>query len=341
MKKFFVILTLFIIIQSVICSQITSDWVEFSGDAHELYLRAETLYKNGFLNEAKDLLIKVIEIDRDFIGAYYLIGKIYKDNNDYAEAMKYFERAITIRQDREKREKAIIEASQPPDIGGKIKTVLELQKEAETVMNQAMLFLEEGDFAGAENYIKYAIELNPNVAEYYFRLADIYLDKNLPEDANLNIRKGLRLEPENVNRQIMLAKLFAGDGEFESAVRTLRTAMDAAKFNSDEMRNLLAEYSGKISNLAKIMIIKREGREVIFNAGFRDGVKRGMEFRSHFTVYRGGAQVKDIATGEYLGITDEEAVGEILVTKVEDKLTYGQITRETAARIRIGDYIKQ
>jgi hypothetical protein len=90
----------------------------------------------------------------------------------------------------------------------------------------------------------------------------------------------------------------------------------------------------------KFMIVRREGDEVIINGGFRNDFKKGMEFTTHLTVYRGGEPVKDIRTGEILGYTDEKVVGEILITRVDEKLTYAKITIENNGKIRIGDYVK-
>ncbi|MGM0607690.1 MAG: tetratricopeptide repeat protein [Candidatus Muiribacteriota bacterium] len=337
-------LTLFIFIFLIIPAQIYSfdeNQVAGNRDPHELFSQAEEAFKEGNFTDAIDFLMEVIEIDRDFVEAYYLLGKVHKERNNYSEAMKFFERAIDARQAIQKREQAISSIDEIPDPDSSLQSVLDKQREAENIINQAIRQIEKGRFFQAENLIKHAIELNPDIAEYYFRLSDVYLDTNQFEQANLNLRKGLTLDENNVGRFILLAELFAKEGQYREALKTIKDALNFNPGENRRLRPLLQNYSSKVDSEPDIMVIRRDGEEIILNAGLTDGIESGLEFRKHFTIYRDGREIKNPETGEILGVSDEEIIGEVLVTKVEDKLTYGRITRETNDRIRIGDYIKK
>ena len=308
-------------------------------DVHELYIQAEDYYKNGKSELAADLLQNIIDIDPRFIEAYYLIGKIYRENNDFEKAMFYFERAVVIKNDIDQNEKNLLELEKNPDIKNKIKDVITAEQEAELLCNQALLYIEDGNFFEAENSLKFAIEKNPNISEYYYRLSDVYMDRGFPDLAVLELKKGLKIKPD-MKRYKMIAELLSESGEYEEAVRILKKGSEDFPEYRVLLRDMISEISKYIKEKSLFVIIKRNGKEVIINSGFRDGMKKGMEFRTHLTLYRGGAEVKDLESGELLGWTDEIVVGEILVTKVDEKLTYGQITIENDNKIRIGDYVK-
>ena len=305
---------------------------------HDMYKKAEEYYRQGMIENSIDVLEKVIQKDPTFISAYYLLGKIYKEINDYDKAMSYFEKCIELRQDLRKREKSL-EESGIPKVKIEMSDVLKKIEEAEDILSQGIRFVEEGDFLSAENSFKYAIDLNPNVAEYYFRLADVYLDRQLDDLAISTLKKGLRIDTINTDRYILLASLYSKSGDDRKAVHLLKTAATDHFKDNLKFRDLIKKYSANIIDRRDYTVIRRDGNEVIINAGFRDGIKRGMEFRTHLTVYRGGTAVKDLNTGEILGQTERKVIGEILITKVEEKLTYGQITIEKEDKIRIGDFI--
>ncbi|MCK9224821.1 MAG: tetratricopeptide repeat protein [Candidatus Muirbacterium halophilum] len=342
MKKFFIIslLYIFFIQLSVFCDigEIVTS-VNIETDIHELYKQAEDYYKNGKIGLAEISLKNIIDIDPRFIEAYYFLGKIYRENNDFEKAMFYFERAVIVRNDILQNEKNLKELEENPDLGSKIKDVISSEQEAELLCNQALIYIEDGNFFEAENSLKYAIEKNPNISEYYYRLSDVYMDRGFPALAAIEIKKGLKIKPD-MKRYKMIAKLLSDAGEYEEAVRILKKGSEDFAEYRPYLRDMIVEISKFIKTKSLFVIIKRNGKEVIINSGFRDGLKKGMEFRSHLTLYRGGSEVKDLESGELLGWTDEIVVGEILITKVDEKLTYGQITIENDNKIRIGDYVK-
>lgn len=71
------------------------------------------------------------------------------------------------------------------------------QKDHFLYYQRGVLYIEKNDLDSAETDFKKAKSLNPNKAEYYAKLAHIYLEKNINK-CKEEIEAGLKIDPENI-----------------------------------------------------------------------------------------------------------------------------------------------
>lgn len=113
------------------------------------YLSAISAMKSGNLDEARDLLLEVINKQPRFANAHVNIGIIFSKNESYAEAENAFNRALIIN---------------PKNI---------------YALNQlGFLYRKQGQFSKAKTSYKRAININPDYAYAHLNLGilyDIYL----------------------------------------------------------------------------------------------------------------------------------------------------------------------
>ena len=64
--------------------------VEMVNDAEKLFNKARDLYLDGDLDEAIQLLLDVISLDKNYAEAYLYLGIIHKIRKESAQATRYF-----------------------------------------------------------------------------------------------------------------------------------------------------------------------------------------------------------------------------------------------------------
>jgi len=102
--------------------------------------------------------------------------------------------------------------------------------------------------AGAASLVR-AIKLNPECAEAYGTLAEVYLRDNKLEVAAPNIAKARELQPEFARWRIVEARLLKRQGKAADAL-TLLAAMDPADQAAPEAVTLMAECYGMLQRPA-------------------------------------------------------------------------------------------
>ncbi len=96
--------------------------------------------------------------------------------------------------------------------------------DASTHMALAKIFNHQGDPNGAIEEYRFAIALNPSLAEAYRGLGAVYLDKHEWENAKLALEVGIRLDPQHSQDFYWLGRALIAQDHFSQASNALATA---------------------------------------------------------------------------------------------------------------------
>jgi len=118
---------------------------------------------------------------------------------------------------------------------------------AEYYYSRANSYLGEGDLSRAKKEYKKSLELNPNQAIVYSKIASINLENNNPEEALLNINKGMEntTEDQKVDFLVLKGNYFIKINEIDKAETSYNDAFDLDNENTAALINQAAILIGK------------------------------------------------------------------------------------------------
>jgi tetratricopeptide (TPR) repeat protein len=201
----------------------TECFTEVSGNAEmdDLKSRAETLLAylagvKGATLEAEGHYEKAIELAPSNYFAHMGLGRLYVDQERYAEAKDCFEKAISQR---------------PEDATLQLQLSLTCDK--------------MDDVECSERAARRAIELEPDSAEGYNTLGYLFAERgiNLEEAVEL-IRKAMEIQPNDPNITDSLGWAYYKMGDFEKAVEALETAVSLIDDTSRVGSSVILEHLG-------------------------------------------------------------------------------------------------
>jgi adenylate cyclase len=217
-------------------------------DAHDSFLRARTLFM-GTLNsqttfeKATNLLMKAIELDPNYSQAYAGLGFAYM--YDYQNRWSpNSERALSLA--KENVDRAI---EKDPD-----------EPLARVIASFTATF--EKDFVRAEAEANRALTLNPNSAEAYGCLGNIYVFSGQPLEAIQMFELAMRLDPAYTQQYLHLlgiANLLAG--KYETAVAVLRQRVLLVP-GTDFSRAILVSALGYLGDLDEARRVWHELKKI-------------------------------------------------------------------------------
>jgi len=160
------------------------------------------LLRQNKLDESKEILNQALEIDDENHDVYFMLGKIYKIKNNLEDAIKCFEWSIDIEP---KFQLAYVELFESlfrlkklNDIDSYIKKAIENFGESTDFYYQiANYYLELEDLTNAKKYLELSINLDINFAPGYETLGNVNLKLKDKESAIKSFKELKRLEPEN------------------------------------------------------------------------------------------------------------------------------------------------
>jgi len=109
-------------------------------------------------------------------------------------------------------------------------------------MQKQSLYLLLGNVNKAAEEIEKLIDAHPENYKYYGILAKLYENNNMPDKAKAIYDKLLKMDPDNVRTQLIIADYYKKIGDEESFENTLTKIFNSKEFNIDEKISLLFPY---------------------------------------------------------------------------------------------------
>lgn len=139
---------------------------------------AYDLYENGQYKKALEICKPLVETDRSYTAAVFLLGRIYFASGSVDSAIVYIEKAIDL--DKHNKEYR--------DAANSIQDFSNMLRDASRAFNIA-------DYEEANSLYEQAIEKNPNFADAYYSLAKVNIRLDNVSKAAENFRKAIELNP--------------------------------------------------------------------------------------------------------------------------------------------------
>lgn len=183
----------------------------------ELIHSAMDEINNSNLDEAAKILLSLHNKDKSNTRTLYLLSLIYKNKNDYNNALQYLKKAANINSDY-------------------LSHYYLLSAESDIKKNNLL--------KAEHNYLK-AIEFNPYETAAYYNLSQLaYAKKDLSSAKNY-LKKTLELEPENFIAANNLAMLLLNEKKYNEAEKLLLNNFNLYPDNELIINNLVKLYLNK------------------------------------------------------------------------------------------------
>jgi len=148
--------------------------------------------------------------------------------------------------------------------------VLETEPDnADVYNNMGVAYSCIADFEHAENCLVKALELDPQLAQAYINLSDLYYKAGDIASAVGTLQKGSYELQDNLTIAHLLARVYIDDQRWEDAIEELDRVLDGEPENYDAYYDLghvlfeLGDYEGAISNFETVTQY-REDSELLF-----------------------------------------------------------------------------
>ena len=179
--------------------------------ALEAYQRGFQLQEDGQIDQAIAAFDEAIQLNPNYIEAYYRRGVSKIDNGDYEGALADF--AIILN----------LDANSPLGFNGR------------GIVNGI-----QGNFEEAIQDFNQAINLNPDYAEAYANRGIVYGNINNIEAALADFSKAIELHPENITNYYYRALAYASLGQTELAIADFRKVLKESE--NEEQRTKAQEF---------------------------------------------------------------------------------------------------
>jgi len=128
-----------------------------------------------------------------------------------------------------------------------------------------------GDYEHAETYLIKAIELDPQLAQAYINLSDMYYKTGNLASAVGTLQRGSYELQDNLAIAHLLARVYIDDQRWEDAIVELERVLDGEPENYDAYYDLghvlfeLGDYEGAISNFENVLEYRQDS-ELLYYA---------------------------------------------------------------------------
>lgn len=187
---------------------------------------------------AKTAFVRSAELDPAFAYAHVRLAQIYYRLEQSSQVADEAKQALRLQPTNAEAHKylALSATMQMQDSGGaaadggKAEDLSDLEAgsntEAKDLNNQGIALAQQNEFGKAEAAYKRAIELDPNVAMYYYNLGNLYTKWRHPQQALAALNKAKALAPRNMAVRQNLGYTMCQFNLFSDAVTEFREMLD-------------------------------------------------------------------------------------------------------------------
>ena len=142
---------------------------------------------------------------------------------------------------------------------------------ADVYNNLAVAYSCVADFEHAENYFVKALELDPQLAQAYINLSDLYYKAGDLASAVGTLQRGSYELQDNLTIAHLLARVYIDDQRWEDAIEELERVLDGEPENYDAYYDLghvmfeLGDYESAISNFENVTEYRQDS-ELLYYA---------------------------------------------------------------------------
>jgi len=196
-------------------------------NARTYYALGEIYYELGNYKKASSNLLITTNMDTSYYGAFYLLGKVYKNTNQLNLAIKSFKKAVELKP----------EFASYLEILGTTLFENKQYKDAEDVLLESINIDEQNPYSffilgniyamiynnpqAAISYYNKAVYLNPDIEDGYLNIGNSYAMMNNWEEAIKSYNKQLLNNPKSVSAYINLSLLYKSIGNLKLSRKIL------------------------------------------------------------------------------------------------------------------------
>lgn len=142
---------------------------------------------------------------------------------------------------------------------------------ADVYNNMAVAYSCIGKFEQAENFFTKAIELDPQLAQAYINLSDLYYKAGDLAAAVGTLQRGSYELQDNLTIAHLLARVYIDDQRWEDAIEELDRVLDGEPENYDAYYDLghvlfeLGDYEGAISNFETVTEYRQDSELLYYS----------------------------------------------------------------------------
>lgn len=173
----------------------------------QLFLTAKELFEKQSLKKSFLILEEVIALNPENSDAYFYMGNIFHIQGQLGKAIKAFNKVIEL--DPNHTDASISLSVIYNDIGK--------YEEAQKIFEKANENVKNKDLGVQDPHINKKFSLK------HFEIAEMYFSYNRYEEALFEYNKAIKLDPENLDIRVKIAKVYSKKGYFSKAFEELRS----------------------------------------------------------------------------------------------------------------------
>ena len=213
------------------------------------------LFQQGYLQQAMESFLEVVAAKPDDPDAYYNLGTLSLQKNDFPAAQTYLERALKLRPNYpEALNNLGMMAAQKGNAEEAIQdfqqSLLLRPSYAVALLNLGNVYRRQRDFPKAEECLNHALEIQPNDPEVNYSVGMLYAQQNRMQLASDFLSKAIDLRPDYPEALNNLGVLFVRAQDYSKAEEKFRTGIRVAP-NYDQSYLNLARLFGMRGEMEK------------------------------------------------------------------------------------------
>jgi len=201
-----------------------------------------------------ELCKKKAELNQD-ASSYYELGVLYKENNNFDEAISSFKTAIELNQNHNL---ALFEMGVIYEKKGEMDNAIQsytnslrIKEFIEAFQNLGVCYFKKGMLDEAYNNLVKAVALNPNKYTIYNNLGAVLEKKGNYESAVQMLEISIKLNPKNTIGFYNLGIALDKKGDFENAIKNYEKAVELGHKNKEEIKKRINQLKLIAANSPK------------------------------------------------------------------------------------------